>query len=107
MNKPIIKAESLSKRYRIGGSGHASLRDAIAGAVRAPLRSLLGNNTSEGNTIWALKDVSFEVAPGEIIGIIGRNGSGKSTWLKVLSRITRPTEGRVVLKGRVGSLLEV
>jgi lipopolysaccharide transport system ATP-binding protein len=107
MKKPIIKVESLSKRYRIGTLGHTSFRDAVAGAVRAPLRSLRGNNDPDENTIWALKDVSFEVAPGEIIGIIGRNGSGKSTLLKILSRITRPTTGRVTLKGRVGSLLEV
>ncbi|MGI9067508.1 MAG: ABC transporter ATP-binding protein [Pyrinomonadaceae bacterium] len=107
MNKPIIKVESLSKRYRIGSVGHTSFRDAIAGAARAPLRSLRGKNGSDENTIWALKDVSFEVTPGEIVGIIGRNGSGKSTLLKILSRITRPTKGRVVLKGRVGSLLEV
>ena len=107
MKQPIIKVESLSKRYRIGTLGHTSFRDAVAGAVRAPLRSLRGKNGPDENTIWALKDVSFEVAPGEIIGIIGRNGSGKSTLLKILSRITRPTSGRVTLKGRVGSLLEV
>src|SRR6266550_2944240 len=107
MKQPIIKVESLSKRYRIGTLGHTSFRDAVAGAVRAPLRSLRGKNGPDENTIWALKDVSFEVAPGEIIGIIGRNGSGKSTLLKILSRITRPTSGRVALKGRVGSLLEV
>src|SRR6266849_1034325 len=107
MSKPIIKVEGLGKRYRIGTSGHTSLRDAIAGVARAPLRSLRGRNASPENTIWALKDVSFEVAPGEVVGIIGRNGAGKSTLLKILSRITKPTKGRVALNGRVGSLLEV
>ena len=107
MSKPIIKVEGLSKRYRIGALGHTSLRDAIASAVRFPLRSLRRENGSAENTIWALKDVSFEVAPGEVVGIIGRNGAGKSTLLKILSRITKPTEGRVALNGRVGSLLEV
>jgi len=107
MSKPIIKVEGLSKRYRIGALGHTSLRDAIAGAVRFPLRSLSRENASAENTIWALKNVSFEVEPGEVVGIIGRNGAGKSTLLKILSRITKPTEGRVALNGRVGSLLEV
>jgi lipopolysaccharide transport system ATP-binding protein len=103
---PIIRVENLSKRYRIGGSQHTSVREAVMSGVRAPLRYLRGNrNTNQ--TIWALNDVSFEVAPGEVVGIIGRNGAGKSTLLKILSRITKPTAGRVALKGRVGSLLEV
>lgn len=106
--KPIIRAENLSKRYRIGPGGkHTSVRDALAASVRAPLRRLVTANRSTNGTIWALKDVSFEVAPGEVVGIIGRNGAGKSTLLKILSRITKPTEGRVALNGRVGSLLEV
>lgn len=107
MGQPIITVENVSKRFRIGAPEPTSLRDAIADAVRAPLRKLRGNGTSEENTIWALKDVSFEVAPGEVVGIIGRNGAGKSTLLKILSRITRPTRGRIALNGRVGSLLEV
>jgi ABC-type polysaccharide/polyol phosphate transport system, ATPase component len=105
--KPIIRAENLSKRYRIGSGGHTSLRDAFAATVRAPLRRLSNGKKGADNIIWALKDVSFEVAPGEVVGIIGRNGAGKSTLLKILSRITKPTAGWVSLNGRVGSLLEV
>ena len=107
--KPIIKVEGLSKQYRIGArrESFATLRDTIAGAVRAPLNRLRRNGHSANNTIWALKDVSFEVAPGEALGIIGRNGAGKSTLLKILSRITDPTTGQAELYGRVGSLLEV
>lgn len=104
--KPIIAVERLSKRYRIGGQSHNSLRDAFASFVRSPLSVVRGGNGAN-DTIWALKDVSFAVSPGEVVGIIGRNGAGKSTLLKILSRITRPTKGRVALNGRVGSLLEV
>jgi lipopolysaccharide transport system ATP-binding protein len=102
---PVIKAEHLSKRYRIGArQQHNSLRDALMGALKAPLRRMRNGNAE---TIWALNDVSFEVQQGEVVGIIGRNGAGKSTLLKILSRVTRPTKGRVTLNGRVGSLLEV
>jgi lipopolysaccharide transport system ATP-binding protein len=82
------------------------LRDAVSGAVRAPLKRFLGNGNKR-TTIWALKEVSFEILPGEIIGIIGRNGAGKSTLLKILSRITEPTSGQIQLYGRTASLLEV
>ncbi len=104
-----IRAERLGKRYRIGQREHyRSLRDALTDAVARPLRRLRRDNgSSSRNTIWALRDVSLEVAPGEILGVIGHNGAGKSTLLKILSRITEPTEGRAELRGRVGSLLEV
>jgi lipopolysaccharide transport system ATP-binding protein len=105
--KPIIRVEGLSKRYRIGAAAapYATLRETLSGVLRAPLGALRGGRADE--EMWALRDVSFEVRPGEAVGIIGRNGAGKSTLLKVLSRITEPTAGRVELYGRVGSLLEV
>jgi lipopolysaccharide transport system ATP-binding protein len=106
--KPSITVENLSKSYRLGTlRGHESLRDSIAAGVRAPLNRLRNGNKNSKKTIWALRDISFSVAPGEVIGIIGRNGAGKSTLLKILSRITKPTKGHVELLGRVGSLLEV
>jgi len=104
VSAPAIRAVGLSKRFRIGERvGYKQLRESIQKAVKASFRR---SRRSE-ETIWALRDVSFEVAPGEVVGVIGRNGAGKSTLLKVISRITEPTEGRVELRGRVGSLLEV
>src|SRR5262245_55339837 len=106
--RPIIRVEGLSKLYYLGGSGaaYSTLRETVMEVARKPLRYLRsGGNNSQ--TLWALKDVSFEVIPGDVVGIIGRNGAGKSTLLKVLSRIVEPTTGRVELYGRVASLLEV
>jgi lipopolysaccharide transport system ATP-binding protein len=108
--KPIVRVEKLSKQYFLGAreAAYGTLRESIVGAMRAPLARLRGRNGHQTtDAIWALQDVSFEVARGEVIGIIGRNGAGKSTLLKVLSRITEPTTGRVDLYGRVASLLEV
>ncbi|HEY5073572.1 MAG TPA: polysaccharide ABC transporter ATP-binding protein, partial [Pyrinomonadaceae bacterium] len=107
--KPIIKAENVSKQYHIGPQkiSYDTLRETLADKMRAPFKRLGRNGSSESERFWALKDINFEVYPGEILGIIGRNGAGKSTLLKILSRITDPTSGRVELYGRVGSLLEV
>lgn len=108
--KPIIKAENLSKQYVIGGrqEPYSTFRESIVNAARVPLKALRNRGKENGeNRFWALKDIDFEVMPGEVVGIIGKNGAGKSTLLKVLSRITEPTRGRVELYGRVGSLLEV
>ena len=115
MSDVIIRAARLGKRYRIGQlrNRYPTLREAIAGAATSIARATRalagrdGQSTRGATELWALRGVSFEVAQGEIVGIIGRNGAGKSTLLKLLARITRPTEGRAELRGRVGSLLEV
>jgi lipopolysaccharide transport system ATP-binding protein len=117
MNSPIITVENLSKRYSLShlrDQRYVALRDVLVEKATGLFRrngksggrpSDVGGQTKED--FWALKDVSFEVKEGEVVGIIGRNGAGKSTLLKILSRITDPTEGRIQIKGRVASLLEV
>jgi lipopolysaccharide transport system ATP-binding protein len=137
MSQPVIRVEGIGKRYRIGqGTRHTALRNLLGDALRAPIgllarskngpktkliNDLAGEEAGVGANnvltrdaigrdprfIWALKDISFEVAQGEVVGLVGRNGAGKSTLLKILARITRPTEGYAEIRGRVGSLLEV
>lgn len=113
--EPVIRIENVGKRYMIshqGAGGNNTLRDAITNGVRSFGRRMFQSNRdiatdSREEEFWALRDVSFEVEQGQVVGIIGRNGAGKSTLLKVLSRITEPTAGRISIRGRVASLLEV
>lgn len=108
MSEIAIRVEGLGKRYRIGALPvqYRTLRESIGNFFSAPL-GRLGIGSAGIETIWALKNISFEVKQGQVLGIIGRNGAGKSTLLKILSRVTDPTEGCAEIHGRVGSLLEV
>jgi lipopolysaccharide transport system ATP-binding protein len=109
---PAIDVQNLSKMYRIGMGNvglYRTLRETVSDGVKKRLRRLKNGTHGEAKAsdFWALRDVNFKVNPGEVVGIIGANGAGKSTLLKIISRITPPTRGRIDLRGRVGSLLEV
>jgi len=115
LGKPAIRICELGKKYHIGSfqTVDSTLSERISASANRTfrrIRSLTGRSGQRENSsqiIWALKDISFEVAQGEVVGVIGHNGAGKSTLLKILSRITRPTTGYAEVRGRVGSLLEV
>lgn len=106
MSVPAIQVERLGKRYRVSHgvqrNTYKTLRESLIGLATAPFRT-----RATVEDFWALQDISFNVRTGEVIGIIGRNGAGKSTLLKIMSRITKPTSGKMKINGRIGSLLEV
>jgi len=114
MNTPIIEVKNISKKYGIAHErgGYVTLRDVLMNVLRRPFsflktkaKRIVGLEKKE--EFWALKDINFSVNKAEIVGVIGANGAGKSTLLKILSQITPPTEGEIILRGKVGSLLEV
>jgi lipopolysaccharide transport system ATP-binding protein len=119
--KYAIKVENISKRYRVGQAStgkhrYKTIRESLVETAAIPIRGIMNRiraGAAEGaygnpdEEMWALKDVSFQVKPGEVVGLVGRNGAGKSTLLKIISRITPPTTGQIEMRGRVGSLLEV
>ena len=103
MTDLAIKVDHLSKQYQIGlkAAQHDTLRDHLVGAMSSMFHRKNGKSTERLDRFWALKDVCFDVSRGEAIGLIGRNGAGKSTFLKILSRITEPTSGFAEIRGRV------
>jgi lipopolysaccharide transport system ATP-binding protein len=116
MSDRAVRVEGLGKRYRLGPrERYRALRDTLAAALTSPVRAaagvLRGQPAPAGpradEDLWALRDVSFELEPGDVLGVIGQNGAGKSTLLKILSRVTEPSTGWAEIRGRVGSLLEV
>ena len=111
MSAPAIQVEGLWKQYTVGAMQDApgTFYDLLSGALKAPFGRLRRHTrpSNAPNQFWALRDLNFEIQPGEVFGVVGRNGAGKSTLLKILSRITAPTRGRITIRGTIASLLEV
>ncbi|MDO8604205.1 MAG: ABC transporter ATP-binding protein [bacterium] len=114
MNKPIIEIKNIGKKYNITHQkgGYVALRDVLAGILKNPFKFAKNKakqivNTKTKEEFWALRGIDVEIHKGDIVGIIGHNGAGKSTLLKILTGITPPTEGEIIMRGRVASLLEV
>ena len=111
MSTIAIQVRNLGKKYQLGAreSAYTTFREALSQALMAPFQRFrrLSGRAHEAETFWALKDVSFDIVEGEVVGVIGPNGAGKSTLFKILSQITEPTTGEVMIRGRLGSLLEV
>ena len=104
MMKPAIEIRNLGKQYKLAAAApYISLRDIIT----AGIKNIFSGNQKKKEKFWALQDINLDIMPGERVGIIGRNGAGKSTLLKIISRITPPASGSAIIRGRVGSLLEV
>ena len=106
MQEPAVLFDNVSKKFR-RGERHDSLRDAISAIVKRPFARRRDRDALDAQEFWALRNVSFAVAPGEAIGVIGPNGAGKSTVLRLLTRILRPTSGVARTRGRVGALIEI
>lgn len=110
-SKPVIEIKDLAKVYNIGheqkaAAGTVTIRDTIVGLVKKPIELFTGHQMKK-EKFWALRDISFNIEQGDVVGLIGKNGSGKSTMLKVLSRIVEPTQGEIIMRGKSASLLEV
>jgi lipopolysaccharide transport system ATP-binding protein len=107
MSTIAVRGEGISKRFQLGAAVQGRLTEALGEGLERSLRTLTRSRRRRRDFLWALKNVSFEIHTGEVVGFIGRNGAGKTTLLKILSRITEPTEGYFDIRGRVGSLIEV